>query len=47
MSEAFLALGYCPQHDALWDTVQLDEHLRAYAAIRGIPKEDIDRTANL
>ena len=46
MSEAFKALGYCPQHDALWDTVQLDDHLRAYAAIRGIPKGDIENVIN-
>ncbi|CAG2245460.1 ABCA5 [Mytilus edulis] len=46
MSEAFKVLGYCPQHDALWDLVQLDDHLRAYAAIRGIPKKDIENVIN-
>lgn len=46
VSEAFQALGYCPQHDALWDTIKLDEHIRAYAAIRGIPNKDIEKTVN-
>ncbi|XP_052071542.1 cholesterol transporter ABCA5-like [Mytilus californianus] len=46
MSDAFKVLGYCPQHDALWDLVQLDDHLRAYAAIRGIPKRDIENVIN-
>ncbi|XP_041352800.1 cholesterol transporter ABCA5-like [Gigantopelta aegis] len=42
MSEAFQALGYCPQHDALWDSITLKEHLECYAAIKGVPKEDIE-----
>ena len=41
MSEAFQALGYCPQHDALWETIKLSEHLELYAAIKGIPKNEV------
>lgn len=41
LSEAFQALGYCPQHDAQWDTIRLEEHLECYAAIKGIAKKDI------
>lgn len=36
-SEAFQMLGYCPQHDALWNNVTVREHIELYAAIRGIP----------
>lgn len=34
-------LGYCPQHDALWKNITVREHLECYAAIRGVPKQDI------
>ena len=43
MTEAFRALGYCPQQDALWDIISLKEHLTFYAAIKGIPKQEIDK----
>lgn len=36
-SSAFQMLGYCPQHDALWNNVTVREHIELYAAIRGIP----------
>ncbi|KAJ8299359.1 hypothetical protein KUTeg_023419 [Tegillarca granosa] len=42
MSDAFQAMGYCPQHDALWQNISLKEHLECYAAIRGISKQQID-----
>ncbi|OWF36066.1 ATP-binding cassette sub-family A member 5 [Mizuhopecten yessoensis] len=41
MSEAFEGLGFCPQHDALWDVITLKEHIECYANIRGVPKEKI------
>ena len=41
LSEAFQAMGYCPQHDALWDDITLEEHLHCYAAIKGIQGEQI------
>ncbi|XP_050432298.1 phospholipid-transporting ATPase ABCA3-like [Adelges cooleyi] len=34
-------IGYCPQHDALWSTLTVREHLEIYAAIRGISKDQI------
>ncbi|XP_041362792.1 cholesterol transporter ABCA5-like isoform X3 [Gigantopelta aegis] len=45
-SEAFQAIGYCPQHDALWPSITLKEHLACYAAIKGIPRGDIDSLVN-
>ncbi|XP_052276886.1 ABC-type organic anion transporter ABCA8B-like isoform X3 [Dreissena polymorpha] len=41
MSEAFQAMGFCPQHDALWDLITLEEHLDCYARIRGIPAKQL------
>lgn len=42
-SEAFQALGYCPQHDALWRNITVREHMETYAAIRGIEHAHIKR----
>ncbi len=42
-SNAFQALGYCPQHDALWRNITVREHMEAYAAIRGIEPSYIPR----
>ena len=47
LSKAFEAMGYCPQHDALWDTITLREHLECYALVRGIPKEKLDDVLSL
>ena len=30
-------IGYCPQFDALYDTLTAREHLHLYARMRGIP----------
>ena len=43
MSEAFLLMGYCPQHDAQWKNITVREHLECYAAIRGVPWGEIHR----
>ena len=32
-------IGYCPQHDALFDLMTVDEHLWFYAKIKGIPSD--------
>ena len=41
LSGAFQAMGYCPQHDPIWEFITLKEHIEVYAAIRGVPMEDI------
>ncbi|XP_043941106.1 cholesterol transporter ABCA5-like [Protopterus annectens] len=33
-------IGYCPQVNPLWPKITLQEHMQAYAAIRGLIKED-------
>jgi len=32
-------IGYCPQHDCIFDLVTVEEHLDYYARIKGIVKE--------
>ena len=41
--EAFQRMGYCPQVDALWPTVTLEEHLELFARIRGVPWDEVKR----
>lgn len=41
--EAFQHMGFCPQADALWPIVTLQEHLEAYARIRGVPWGEVKR----
>ncbi|XP_012225217.1 cholesterol transporter ABCA5-like isoform X2 [Linepithema humile] len=47
MVDAFQQMGYCPQHDAQWKNITVREHLECYAAIRGVPRGDIDRIVDL
>ena len=35
-------LGYCPQFDAQWKTITIEEHLEVFAAIRGVPPSAIN-----
>jgi ABC-type multidrug transport system ATPase subunit len=41
MSKALQSLGFCPQHDALWETLTVEEHLWMYAALKGIVTNEI------
>ena len=34
------------QFDAVWKNISVTEHLQLYAAIRGVPPEDIERLAD-
>ena len=36
-------IGICPQHDVLFLTLTVSEHLRFYAALRGVPDSELDR----
>ena len=47
LSEAFQAMGYCPQYDPLWDYLTLREHIESYGAIRGMSKQDATNIANM
>lgn len=42
-SDAFRSMGYCPQHDALWKSITVREHLEIYASIRGVSRKDLQR----
>ncbi|GFO31417.1 ATP-binding cassette sub-family a member 5 [Plakobranchus ocellatus] len=35
-------LGYCPQHDALWETITLEEHVRCFAAVKGVHPSQLE-----
>ncbi|XP_011864541.1 PREDICTED: ABC transporter A family member 1-like isoform X2 [Vollenhovia emeryi] len=43
MTEAFQQMSYCPQYDAHWKNITIREHLQCYAAIRGVPGNEINR----
>ena len=43
LSNVYENLGYCPQHDALWKNITVEEHVRCYAEVRGIHEDQIDR----
>lgn len=46
LCRAFKMLGYCPQHDALWNNLTLREHLQLFASLRGIRYNEIDTVTN-
>ncbi|GBM33337.1 ATP-binding cassette sub-family A member 3 [Araneus ventricosus] len=35
-------LGVCPQHNVLYDTLTVEEHLRIYAAMKGVPWKSLN-----
>ncbi|NXS61328.1 ABCA9 protein, partial [Brachypteracias leptosomus] len=39
-------LGYCPQEDTLWPDLTVLDHLRIYAAVKGVSKEDTTAAVN-
>lgn len=39
-------LGHCPQEDPLWPDLTVHEHLKVYAAVKGVHKEDIATAIN-
>uniref|UniRef100_A0A8C8BFN4 ABC transporter domain-containing protein n=1 Tax=Otus sunia TaxID=257818 RepID=A0A8C8BFN4_9STRI len=39
-------LGYCPQEDPLWPNLTVHQHLRVYAAVKGVRKEDTAAAVN-
>ncbi|XP_055936833.1 phospholipid-transporting ATPase ABCA1-like [Argiope bruennichi] len=40
------SLGVCPQHNVLFDTITVEEHLRIYAAMKGTPWKNIQSEVN-
>jgi ABC-type multidrug transport system ATPase subunit len=41
MEEIRKIIGYCPQHDILWDELTAREHLRIFAWLKGVPKGEM------
>nr|XP_009482736.1 PREDICTED: ATP-binding cassette sub-family A member 10-like [Pelecanus crispus] len=39
-------LGYCPQEEPLWPDLTVHEHLRVYAAVKGVCKGDVAAAIN-
>ncbi|BHF68476.1 ATP-binding cassette sub- A member 3 [Sparganum proliferum] len=35
-------IGFCPQHDLLFDDLTVSEHLRLFARLKGCPKSEVD-----
>ena len=35
-------IGVCPQHDVLWDELSVREHLELFAALKGLPDDEIE-----
>ena len=35
-------LGVCPQHSILWPTLTVREHLELFAALKGVPTEQVE-----
>eukprot|EP01060_Flectonema_neradi_P031529 TRINITY_DN480_c0_g3_i1.p1 TRINITY_DN480_c0_g3~~TRINITY_DN480_c0_g3_i1.p1 ORF type:complete len:1772 (+),score=363.22 TRINITY_DN480_c0_g3_i1:93-5408(+) len=35
-------VGFCPQHNILWENMSCGEHLRYYGALKGVPLKELD-----
>lgn len=46
LDSAWEDTGFCPQHDALYDSLTGRQHLRMTAALRGVSKADMEATVN-
>ena len=42
ISRAQLEMGVCPQFDLLWPQLTVEEHLRFYARLKGIPADQLE-----
>jgi ATP-binding cassette subfamily A (ABC1) protein 3 len=43
MSQIRRHLGIVPQHNVLWDTLTVREHVEMIAVLKGTPEKDVDR----
>jgi len=44
ISQAYSIMGFCPQHDVLFDLLTGREHLKIYSQIKGVPADQIDHS---
>lgn len=35
-------IGLCPQHDTLYDDLNVEEHIRLFATFRGLSGEELE-----
>ncbi|CAG2240533.1 ABCA3 [Mytilus edulis] len=40
------SIGLCPQHNILFETMTIEEHLRFFAKLKGCPSKDINKEVN-
>ncbi|EFA79499.1 hypothetical protein PPL_07550 [Heterostelium album PN500] len=45
MSQVRNVIGVCPQHDVIWKELTVFEHLKIYAALKGITSKHVDEEA--
>ena len=43
LNNALHSLGNCPQSNALWEDITVQEHLKCYSLIKGVPMNEIKR----
>ena len=41
----YTLMGICPQHDVLWRSLTVSEHMRHYAALKGVPRGELASAA--
>ena len=39
-------MGVCPQHDVLWPSLTVREHLELYATLKGVPAAEVGADPN-
>jgi ATP-binding cassette subfamily A (ABC1) protein 3 len=44
LSHVRQSIGVCPQHDVLFPTLTVREHLRLFSSMKGVPAEQVDAT---
>lgn len=43
--QVFMVIGNCPQHDIIWPSLSVKEHLEFFARLKGIPRGDIQKSS--
>lgn len=43
IKDAQMRLGFCPQHDVLFDSMTVEEHMRFYGQLKGLEGEELKR----
>ncbi|XP_038048297.1 ATP-binding cassette sub-family A member 5-like [Patiria miniata] len=46
LSDAFHCMGFCPQHDPLYENITMREHIEMYGLLKGIQPKDVGPIAD-